>query len=62
MRVAVWVVVVAGGMVVVERNCCCLLMAPNRASAFADAQEEGVTVGMYSISYTPTIKLVWRNW
>ena len=24
--------------------------------------KSGVTVGMYSISYTATVKLVWLNW
>ena len=63
MKVAVRVVVVDGGMVVVERNCCCLLMVPNQVLVFPMLSEESrITVGMYSISYTPTAKLVWQNW
>ena len=44
-----------------------LLMTPNRASAFADAQnlvsfQERDLVHMYSINYQHIITLLWYNW
>ena len=65
MRVAVSVVVVDGGMDGGGGGKETLLFVDGAkwsASICQCSTKSGVTVGMYSISYKATVKLVWQNW